>query len=404
MTFHPINKSLFVITDYSSELLPQLRESALKELESDPISFKALNQINRNFELGECDFEFYFPEAIKVLNNEIFQDFPGSLRRLIPPAGQYQESFAAVKGVLSKKGGTEELLAALRSLVESHKTFENSLRSESQMLAPAAPSTVLSRYPNALRLYFSAFLHQLAEIRPETYAIWKGHSESISEEAIELFPRLAIHHLLKVPTLPIPELFMGQQTLIEELREEYKALTPSKKNALIEQLRFEAESDDPEVRALFLKIGKLKSDLETRDPRIFSGVIRMVHQEASIAFTLLDQMDLRLWPANVEYQFRSVFLALLKQEGLTTDQLPYDLSGRAVASEVLFMHGKYQNLDDEEKARFDAFFLSEGRACNEKKLKSLILDWEKVYWHWSARPLFPFHLLAKISFEQRRAI
>jgi len=394
------NSPLFSVQQFPT-LLTSVAENAKRGLETEPKSFKSLNELVKFLQLSKCDFAYFYSQAQKILNGETFQDLPGPLGRLTPLAQSYVQALEPVEMVLADDPvRADDLKSAMSALVEAHSAFEELFTTECQNAAPAEPFTVLSRYPNALRLYFIAFVNQLLEISPETYETWKGYAAASGEEALPIFPRLAIHYLLKNPKANIPELFYEHADTIADLRASYEKLDVLQQTALLETLRFESESDDATVRELFVQIGGLCTDLQTSDQRVFNGVARIVYEEAAKVFSLLDRMELNEWPRDAEIQFRAVFLGILKQDALTADQLPRDFSGGEIEEEVLAAHEKYQALTPEERETFDFQFMSKEQNA-EEPIYGLIRDWEKIYFLWAGRALFPLHLLAKVA--HRRA-
>lgn len=406
--------------------LPSVAAEAKHGLDAEPKSFEKLNGLIKFLqgERNQCAFEHFYPKAQKVLNGEAFQDFPGALQRLTPLALSYVQALEPVEAALdSDPICVEDLRNTLSVFIEAHRQFRELFTIECQNASPGAPFTVISRYPNALRLYFTAFLNQLCAVSHETYTSWRESIEAMGEETLELFPRLAIHYLLENPQRAIPELFSDHEAAIADLRLAYRQLDSSQQTALLETLRYEggasvepADGDsvesvegDPLVHALFLRISGLCSDIQTANRTVFNGVVRMIYKEAAKMFALLDHINLRQLPETREIESRTVFLALLKQDALTADQLPFDFSGRDtggnIQGETLAAHGRYQDLSPEERELFDTLFMA--GECDPENypspLNDLLRDWGRVRWLWGSHRLFPLHQLATVAYERSQA-
>jgi len=391
------SSSLFGFSKFPA-LFPSLVQNAKGSLEQEPKSFKPLNQLAKYFQVPECDHAYFFPMAVKILGGDAFADLPGALNRLNPLAKRYVETLEKLETALEAESvETEAVKEALRFLAEAQTAFQDQMTVECQNASPAEPFTVMSRYPEALRLYFLAFVNQLLAIPKEVYAVWKSYAEEYGEEALALFPRLAIHHLLQRPNSKLPELFSAHALKIRDLQTAYELLDESQRGELLQALRFESEANDPQVHALWIQIGKLCSDLQRTDPRVFNGVARILYEEAAKAFALVEEIHLPEWPQDVEAQCRAVFLSLLKQDPLTADRLPRDFSGGHIEDETLAMHAKYQELSGAQKKQFDAQFLAK-KMDGDRLFSDLEADWRRVYFHWAGGQIFPLHLLAKVAF------
>ena len=118
---------------------------------------------------------------------------------------------------------------------------------------------------------------------------------------------MAILRVLEMPNASLPELFKEEE--MTPLRTAYQTLKPEEKAALRISLCHEPDTD------LAQNIARLAYSIQLGAARRgFNGVLRFVYEEASKSFSLLDQMHPKKFPRSFELQFRTVFLAQLKQE------------------------------------------------------------------------------------------
>ncbi len=380
-------------------LLNQKLSIAAKDLSNG--SFDGLNGLLKFFDMQPCPFSYYTPEAVKILND--------ATHKLKPLATRYIQALRPVKESLeATTPDVFSMKSHLSTYVMAHSKFQEMFTSECEKAAPDASFTIFHHFPEELSLYFTAFLKELPSISPSTYETWQKCAATSGEEIFEIFPRLAIHYLLEKHTLPIPKLFSGYEEKIKHLRQNYETLDASQKEQLIAKLRYESDSKEDGVQNLFIEITNLSSSLQTADQKRCNGIARIVYKEAAKAFFLLehiqpDQTQKMAAGLRMEIGLRSIFLALLKQERLTLQMLPFDFSGDKIEKAIHNSWNDYQSLSSDEQSKFDGLFLAGEKEIQESSLYGLMRTWEKILFLWSDhKPLFKnIYLLSQIASQQR---
>lgn len=376
------------------QLLPELRNGAQKGLEKEPKSFGQLNSLMKFMRIGECDFDHYYPQAIQIFKRETFQHRPGAFNRLFPLAKNYIEILKPES--LGQQDGVD-LKKYLSKFREVHQAFQERFVEECLNATPDEPFAILNKYPKTLRLYYTAFVGQLSEISSKRLKQWKECVERRGEELIEVFPRLAIHHLIKNPSASIPEFFSEYEKLIEQFRGVYKTLKDEEKKALLLKLYGD---DSAKVPPLFISISNLCSDLRKKG-KINNGIIRIIYEEIGKAFTILDQIHLERGNPHAEFELRVAILGLLKQENLTHDLLPRNFADKKLEDKMLIAHKKYQELSLDAREKFDHLFLDPNEDPDE--FYDLIQDWREIYYLWWSFPqIFPLSLLSKAALHYNK--
>ena len=426
MTSSTQNETHFISRYFNSIKSPNnlsaISIKASQGLNAEPKSFEKLNDLIKYLypEQSSYAFEHFYPKAYKVLNGQAFQNLPGALGRLRPLAQNYFDALTPVeKSLASDPLNEKNIREALSQFIQAHALFRERFTIECENASPAAPFTILNRYPNSLRLYFIAFLKQLPLVSPKIYVSWRESIENRGEEVLDLFPHLAIHYLLEQPEHLVPELFIAHTEKIASLRISYDQLSASQKSRLLETIwqtsvPSESSNDSPvktleinkNIHDLFLQIGELSSNIQAADRTVFSGVIRIIYQETAKVFAILEHMDLEKPPATREIAFRTLFLSLIKQKILTADQLPLDFSGRStignIQEETLTAHKTYQALSQKEKETFDSLFMKEDRSISDHSpLNDLLRRYEKIHWLFSARStIFSLETLPMLLYKR----
>lgn len=383
--------SLFSVTNNPS-LLPQLVREAKEGLESAPKIFKPLEQLTHFFGEGTPDFGATLPIAIKILNNEAFQDYPGSLRRLQPLAERFVERSDQISLALEQPS-EEELRPFISGLSQAHRAFHNQYIVEYEQIRPYEPFTILNKYPKTISLYLTAFFKQLGSVSGEQYRVWKESVIERDPDLLPIFSRLAIHHLLENGRVQIPELLDEEK--IDELRGFYNRLTYEQKRELSSSLgKGELSTDLARQIATYASLIQFE-----RQRQSFNGVSRFVYEEAAKAFRLLEQMDLKEYPHHLKTKFQVLFLALLKQERITEENLPLIFSNQKIKEQILTAFQKYQALSDEEKSEFERVILAGKEDSNKLPIYDLLQDGKELFSQSSFDPI-PIHLLAEIAYRR----
>ena len=391
------NKPVYPSFCYESlpSLLPQLTREAEYGLNLDPKDFKGLNRLNKFFRLPECLFEYFYRQAIRILDGETFQDLPGALGRLVPLAERYQQKLEEAETAIAQKEEGDVLKPILEELITAHRAFRETFTIECEAACPYEPFTIRSRYPKTLELYHRAFLNELFSISPELYDKWKEDAENFSGEMLPIIHRLAILWLLDNSNALVPDAdgLLFDAVSIASLRRDYQAL--SDKDALRKALREECEPT-AEVRDLFRRISAICS---LQDP-LMNGVARIIYGEIAKCFSLLDQMEVDEYPRDFHQQHRIVLLAVLKQPDC--ENLPCDLSGGEIEPLVRAFYKKYQELSEDDRAHFERLFLKGKTDSDNIPVYHLLNDWQKVIFHWGKRMQFLLYRLPQIVYHRSR--
>lgn len=384
-----INKSPLFSFEHYPSLLAQLTEEAKNGLTAESKDFRGLNRLNRFFQIPECDFAYYYPEAMKVLNRETFQDLPASFDRLFPLATNYKEKLELVRSSIGESAAI--LKPLLLDLLEAHLRFQEIFTVECQAAGPYEPFTIASKYPDALRIYFIAIFRMLPQLSEKLYNQWKSDMVNQAPEMMLIVPRLAILYLLENPN-EISE-FVEKKDEISSLREGYQALNLEDKQALKNALQGEC-APTAKVAAIYNRIG----DVCAPQNQVMNGVSRIFFEESVKCFSLLEQMEVYEPPRSLELQCRVVFLALLKQPNC--ENLPYDFKGGKIEDATRVLYQKYHHLSEGDRIKFDHLFLNGADDANNVPVYRILRDWKEVYFYWMGRKQFPLHLLSLIAYQR----
>jgi len=378
-------------------LLDSVLREVRKDFESSSHSIKSLNLLSNYFSFPQSDFDYIYKQVKDFSSGKTFQDFYASINKLKPLAKKYYEDLGSLEDkIRCDLKDTLSLKTPLQTFISAHNAFREVFIDECQNIFPDDSSTVLSRYPDVLRLYFISFVNELGNVSPQTYQSWEECSKSSDPQIFELFPRLGFHYLLKTHTYPIPKLFSPHIKKIEELRGAYKGLGDSEKTALAASLRYETQSNDNAIHKIFIDISKLSSDLQSENRLAFRGISKVIYEEAVTAFSLLKNMEPVKRSSNINIQMRSLFDAILKQDDLL---LPRDFTRDKVKKEMLSAFDQYKALSDIDREIFTPLFLSGAEKSDKKSISNLIHTWNNIYFLWMDRPLFPLHLLGLLRAE-----
>lgn len=368
-------------------LLPQLAKQAKHGLEQEPRSFVDLQELAKYFELPPYNFAETHTLALKILNDQVFQDHHGALQRLKPLAQKCIWQLEPVEAALDEE--TSILEPFVRELCVAHGALRQQYIAEYERLHPYEPYTILKNYPVTIRTYLTAFCSHLGALSPEKYAEWQQAASTSDEKLIPIFSRLAVYQCLENPILK-PELFK----LPDEYRDLYKAFTHAEKTDLASVLREENEPKTQKVKDLAQKISTFAYQIQSQS---LNGVLALTYKGATQGFTLLDQMQPSENPRSVNLQCRYALVAFLKQESIDNEALPLFFE-KQDAQKAVKAFGEYQALAAAERTEFEEQFLSETDDSDTAKIYNLLQDCRDIGWDLQH---FPVPMLAKIAWQRR---